>query len=125
MKDAATLSAEPTETLMQAWIYQASWTTRDALLLALGVSPEAADAVEHIAPLSALLERTTSDGIRSAAPIDWLWWGEKNGVPFHSDWWLAITPQGPIGFDGQHFALLREEMLSDAYLQRERHLITK
>ncbi|WP_283428011.1 hypothetical protein [Shimia sagamensis] len=93
--------------------------------MALGVSPDAEDAEDHIAPLALLLERTTGDGIRSGRPIDWLWWGERNGVPFHSDWWMAITPQGPIGFDGQHFALLRDEMLSDAFLQHERRLITK
>ncbi|MFD2740806.1 hypothetical protein ACFSUD_14575 [Sulfitobacter aestuarii] len=125
MKDAVMRPAKPTEHLMQAWIYQEFWTTRNALLLALGISPDAGDAEEHLTPQKALLDRTIRDGIRSGSPEDWLWWGEKNGVSFHSDWWIAIMPRGPIGFDGQHFALQREEMLSDAYLQQERRLITK
>lgn len=125
MKTAATISVEPTEKLMQAWIYQPSWTIRDALILMLGLSPDDDGADDQLDPLRPLLDRTTRDGMRSAAPIDWLWWGERNGRPFHSAWWMAITPQGPIGFDGQHFALSRSEMLSETYLQQERRLITK
>ena len=110
---------------MQAWVYQSHWTLEEALLLALGSSPDAHDASETLQSHEALLARAKRSGERFGAPADWLWWAERNNIPFHTDWWLAITPEGPIGYDGQHFAHHRREMLSEQYLQQERKLIGK
>lgn len=115
--------AQPTERLMQAWIYQSSWSLEEAVLLAMGVSPDNDKAAELLEEHSALLSRAKRSGERSGAPGFWLWWAERNSMPFHTDWWLAITPEGPIGFDGQHFAHHRREMLSAEYLRQERRLI--
>lgn len=113
----------PTERLMQAWIYQSRWILEEAVLLALGVSPDDDKAAEVLDVNSALLARAKRSGERSGAPGFWLWWAERNNLPFHTDWWLAITPEDPIGFDGQHFAHHRREMLSAEYLRQERRLI--
>ncbi|NIZ62309.1 hypothetical protein DL239_15140 [Sedimentitalea sp. CY04] len=125
MTDSMINPARPTESLMQAWIYRKLWTMNEAVALAAGITPVADADQDSLQSLQSLLERTERDGMRAATPKQWLWWGEKNDMPFHSDWWLAITPEGPTGFDGQHFAFNRGEMLSDAYLQQERRLINK
>ncbi|MDO6483538.1 hypothetical protein [Shimia thalassica] len=110
---------------MQAWIYQNTWDVETAIVLANNLNPDATDAKELVKNYTAVRERTERDGARLAEPVDWLWWGEKNGLPFHPDWWEAITPKGPVGYNGKHFALCREEMLSDAFLKHERKLVTK
>lgn len=115
----------PTERLMQAWVYQNSWSLEEAVLLALGVSPDDDKAAKVLEEHSASLSRMKRAGKRTGGPEFWLWWAESNHMPFHTDWWLAITPEGPIGFDGQHFAHHRREMLSAEYLQQERRLIGK
>lgn len=125
MSDFEQASARPTEQLMQSWIYQSRWTLEEALLLALGVSPDDNRATEVLNEHGALLTRAKRSGERSGKPGFWLWWAERNNMPFHVDWWLAITPEGPIGYDGQHFAHHRREMLSEKYLQQERRLIGK
>jgi hypothetical protein len=119
------VSARPDELLMQAWIYQNSWSAEEAVLLALGVSPDDEKAAETLEKHSACLGRMKRTGKRSGVPEFWLWVAERNHMPFHEDWWLAITPEGPIGYDGEHFAYRRREMLSVKYLQQERRLIQR
>ncbi|WP_108861801.1 hypothetical protein [Ruegeria sp. Alg231-54] len=114
---------KPTEQLIQAWVYQSSWSLKDAVLLALGISPDDAGAAKELDDHSALLTRTKRSGERFGAPVFWLWWAERNNLPFHADWWLAITPERPIVFDGQHFAHRRKEILSPEYAGQERILI--
>jgi len=116
---------KPSERLMQSWIYQETWSLREAVLLAQAIEPGGGDEEAALAKKAALVKRAGRDGVALASPEDWLWWGEKNGLRFHTDWWVAVSPQGPIGYDGEHFAYSRPEMLSDAYLQQERRLITK
>lgn len=118
-------SARPTERLMQAWIYQDFWSLEETVLLAHGLSPDDDKAAEVLEKRSVSLSRMKRAQARSGAPEFWLWWAERNNMPFHTDWWLAITPGGPIGFDGRHFAHHRREMLSSEYLQQERRLIGK
>lgn len=125
MTDSEQMPARPTEQLMQAWIHQSHWALEEALLLALGTSPDADDVSATLQCHEALLARAQRSGERFGAPTDWLWWAERNNIPFHTDWWLSITPEGPIGYDGQHFAHHRREMLSERYLQQERRLIGK
>lgn len=125
MTDCEQMPARPIEQLMQAWIHQSHWALEEALLLALGTSPDADDASETLQSHEALLARAKRSGDRFGAPSDWLWWAERNNIPFHTEWWLAITPEGPIGYDGQHFAYRRREMHSERYLQQERRLIGK
>jgi len=124
MTDQNTAPAKPTERLMQAWIYRDTWTLEEAVLLALGGSRDDEGAREALQSYSPLLEQTKRNGMLIGVPKEWLWWGEKNGLPYHTEWWLAITPECPIGYDGRHFAHCRSEMLSDAYLKQERKLIT-
>ncbi len=114
---------QPAEQLMQAWIYQNSWSLEEAVLLALGISPEDAGAAQVLEDHSALLTRAKRSGERFGAPEFWLWWAERNNLAFHTDWWLAVTPEGPIAFDGQHFAHRRQEMFSAKYARQERRLI--
>ncbi len=125
MTDCEKMPARPTEQLMQAWIHQSHWALEEALLLALGTAPDTDDTSEMLQSHEVLLARAKRSGERFGAPSDWLWWAERNNIPFHTDWWLAITPEGPIGYDGQHFAHHRREMLSEQYLQQERRLIGK
>ncbi|WP_170519337.1 hypothetical protein [Ruegeria atlantica] len=114
---------QPAEHLMQAWIYQSSWSLEEAVPLALGISPDDAGVAQVLNDHSALLTRAKQSGERLGAPVFWLWWAERNNLPFHTDWWLAITPEGPIAFDGQHFAHRRKEILSPDYAGQERRLI--
>lgn len=125
MNDLAMRAVAPTELLMQAWIYRDIWHMEEAILLALGVSPDDAKPNDALEGHAGLIDRTRRDRMVVERPKNWLWWGERNGLPYHDDWWLAVTPEGPIGFDGRHFALSRDEMLSDAYLKQERRLITE
>lgn len=125
MIDKMPAPTRPTERLMQAWIHHDTWKAGEAISLALGTSPYGDAAAEPKELHRPLLERAGQDGLAVARPIDWLWWGEKNGLPYHADWWLGVTPEGPIGFDGRHFAFNREEMLSERYLRQERKLINK
>ncbi|MFD1341484.1 hypothetical protein [Litorisediminicola beolgyonensis] len=125
MLDDSEGSAKPTERLMQGWIYRETWTTEEALFLALGISPDQETVEYCLIAHAARLDRARRDGMDRATPLAWLWWGERNGFPYHHEWWLAVTPRGPIGYDGRHFAFHRKEMLSDAYLRFERQLITK
>ncbi|MEC7965081.1 MAG: hypothetical protein VX201_17545 [Pseudomonadota bacterium] len=105
MTDCEQMPARPTEQLMQAWIHQSYWALEEALLLALGTSPDADDASETLQSHEALLARAKRSGKRFGAPADWLWWAERNNIPFHTDSWLAITPKGPIGraVDGHRY----------------------
>jgi hypothetical protein len=117
--------AQFSEHFLQTWIYQDSWSLEEAVLLALGISPDDPNAEDALAELRALLDRARRAGKRAGVPREWLWWAERNGIPFHEAWWLAITPEGPNGFDGQHFACRRAEILSENYLRQERRLIGK
>ncbi len=123
MTDSQQMPARPTEQFIEAWIHQSHWALEEALLLALGTSPDADGASDTLQCHETLLARAQRSGDRFGTPTDWLWWAERNNIPFHTDWWLAITPEGPIGYDGQHFAHHRSEMLSEQYLQQERKLI--
>ena len=125
MAECAKALHRPSEQLMQAWIYKASWSIEEAIILASGLSPDAKNTAEVLDQGKDFSSRAIRSGKKMGTPREWLWWGEINAMPFHSDWWLAITPEGPIGFDGQHFAFQRAEMLSEKYLQHERFLIGK
>jgi len=125
MADLFVHPAMPSDNLLQAWIYRESWTFDEAFLLALGYSPVSAEACEVIRNHQSTVEHVKRSATLISSPRDWLWWAEKVGIKYHSDWWLAIMPEGPIGFDGSHFALLRSEMQSKKYLLQERRLIGK
>ncbi|WP_114284398.1 hypothetical protein [Candidatus Halocynthiibacter alkanivorans] len=124
MKDRQSGAQFP-EHFLQTWIYQDSWSLEEAVVLAMGISPDDPNAEDALTELQALLDRARRTGMRAGVPREWLWWAERNGIPFHEAWWLAITPEGPIGFDGQHFACRRAEILSANYLRQERRLIGK
>lgn len=93
MTDCEQAPARPTEHLMQAWIYQSRWTLEEAVLLALCVSPDDNKAAEALKEHGALLARAKRSGESSGTPGFWLWWAERNNLPFHADWWLAVTPE--------------------------------
>ncbi|MFC3614759.1 hypothetical protein ACFORG_13380 [Lutimaribacter marinistellae] len=116
---------KPTGALVEEWSYRSDWSLEEAALLALAVSPEASEADDLLRANAALLGGAKRSGDRFGAPLFWLWWGESNALPFHEDWWLAITPQGPIGYDGRHFAFNRAEIFSEDYRTQERALIGK
>ncbi len=118
-------SAQFSEHFLQTWIYQDSWSLEEAVVLALGISPDDPNAEDALTELRALLDRARRAGKRAGVRREWLWWAERNGIPFHEAWWLAITPEGPNGFDGQHFACRRAEILSENFLRQERFLIGK
>ncbi|KUJ76303.1 hypothetical protein AVO45_13465 [Ruegeria marisrubri] len=115
----------PTHELLEAWSYRNDWTLEEAVPLALGISPDSLLAETELLENATTLERARRSGETFRSPKWWLWWGQRNGLPFHEDWWIAITPQGPIGFDGQHFAFSREQILSERYRAQERALIGK
>jgi hypothetical protein len=118
-------ATRPTEALLQTWIYRDTWACSEAVLLALGVPPDCEEATGVLNANIGVLECAKRAGIGSGAPKFWLWWGERSGLPFHEIWWLAIVPEGPIGYDGRHFAFSRKQMLSERYVRHERFLIGK
>ena len=92
MTEARQNNSNPTETLLQAWIYRDNWLLLDAVLLALGVSPDSEEAAGVLESQTVTLENAKRAGERVGPPKFWLWWCERNGLPFHDEWWLAVTP---------------------------------
>ncbi|MCA0919238.1 hypothetical protein [Pseudooceanicola nanhaiensis] len=116
-------NSEPTEALLQAWIYRDNWSLLDAVPLALGVTPDSEEASEVLKTQTVTLENAKRAGATVGSPKYWLWWGERNGLPFHDEWWMAVTPERPIGYDGRHLAFSRKQVFSERYLRQERRLI--
>ncbi|MFD0978216.1 hypothetical protein [Tropicimonas aquimaris] len=105
----------PGDALLVVWSGKSGWSHDEARALALGAEP---GGVEVAKQFEARLEELV------LPPATWLQRGEEYGFLFHADWWLRISPAGPIGFDGRHFALNRSEILSEAFREQERRLIS-
>ncbi len=119
MKQDEASSLEMSDADLTIWSNKDYWSAQEAIQLALGAYPFG-EPTHHA---KRYIDAAIGAGWRYASPLAWLWWGERNNVPFTIDWWLVVSPQGPIGYDGRHFCLLRKEILSPEYTKRERELI--
>ena len=112
-------SSQVEETLFLEWAYRDQWSASEAVQIAMGLSPSEKPSKRA----QKFIESAQRAGWLFASPQSWFWWGERNHLPFSTEWWVAASPKGPIGYDGRHFAYLRGEMLSNQYYKRERELI--